>query len=441
MNSLNLTCDILCVYGVDLLLYEKALIWLGENSVRRLFFVEDDLNKVVSFSHPQVRVYSVETPLQLTAIAMDIGKQSVFLTLQIDNVSHSPFFPFFQKMLQDAHARADLRLNDVADYGLAATSHALENLENPFGRIEELRNAFQRIPAILVGGGPSLAKNGHLLKSFQNKGLLFAGGSALSMIPCKPHFGVCIDKDRPISSLSFPEIPLFFQARMHPGNGQIFKGPRWLVPDSHFDFINRLSKSSSRFESGWTVGNLMVSLALHLGCDPIVCVGMDFSYKDGKKYPGGENGDEIPLIPAVDCFGNTVLTQKDWLMAVQWMQDVQKCNPDTTFLNATEGGIPFFTPCSLLSLDWKEVSRKHLQLPQASAFEKIYARESWEKSLTQARKKIGTEEWEEDLIYQDLLVLLWQIWEPVFTRALGNIDVHRELFFDRVLEEHLSMII
>jgi len=440
MNNLNLTCDVICVYGADPSFYESALDFLEEKQERRLFFVEDRLDRVVSFSHPKVHVYWVETPLQLTSIAMDIGKRAVFLTLQIENISESPSFPFFQQMVLAAHARADLRLNDAADYGISATSHALKNLEHPFCRIEEIQGAFQGVPAILVGGGPSLAKNGHLLESFQNKGLLFAGGSALSMIPSKPHFGVCIDKDRPISSLSSPEIPLFFQARMHPENGDLFKGARWLIPDSHFDFLNRLSSSSHRFESGWTVGNLMVSLALHLGCDPIVCVGMDFSYKDGKKYFSGENGEEAPLISAVDCFGDSVLTQKDWLMAVQWMKDVEKCNPNTTFLNATEGGVPFFTPCSLDSLDWKEVSQKDLQLPQATVFKKIFASQDWEKSLIQAREKIGTEEWEEDLIYQDLLLPLWSIWEPVFTRASGNADIHRELFFERVLQEHLSLV-
>ena len=319
-------------------------------------------------------------------------------------------------LLQAKEIHDSLLLSDAADFGCLAAAHAKKNLKEPFRKAKELQ--FQGVPAILVGAGPSLEKNGHLLSSFRDKALIFAGGHALEKIPIPPHFGACIDKDRPILSLKYPEVPLCFQARMHPENFSLFQGERLLVPDGHFSFINHLSSDEDLFDGGWTVGNCMVALALHFGCNPIVCVGMDYCYQEGRRYAFSSKTEEI--------------SQPDWELAVHWMHGVAYQNPKTTFINATEGGVPYFELKKLSSLHFEKIP--HLQEKVELAISKlpktIASFSSWEEHLRS----------QSDVVSQKLLFPLWRIWEPLFKKeGFSNMELHQHLFFQRIIQEHLDV--
>lgn len=123
MENLSVASDILCVFGINGALYEELLPWLQGGDQRRLIFVEDRPEISFQFSDPRALIYTVETPLQLVPIAEKIGWSAVFLTLEIRNESDSPYFPLFQKTLQDAHASAHALLSDAADFGVTAARH------------------------------------------------------------------------------------------------------------------------------------------------------------------------------------------------------------------------------------------------------------------------------------------------------------------------------
>jgi hypothetical protein len=250
-----------------------------------------------------------------------------------------------------------------------------------------------------------------------------------------------MDKVRPLDFLPYPDIPLCFQARMHADNFGLSNGEALLAPDSHFSFLNFLSGDSELFDGGWTVGNFSAALAAFFGCNPIVCVGMDYCYKNEKKYAFDEKCSEEGLILSQDQSGNTVWTQSDWLMAISWMEDLAKRYPENTFLNATEGGMKFWSSCKLDELDF--LSLPHLQETIASKIAKLQIRSSsrvqeWKKLLLQKNEQLE----------EELLLPLWKIWEPIFAREIDSnpisfeekMKMHRAIFFEQVIQEHLDVV-
>lgn len=340
------------------------------------------------------------TPLHIEKVATEVARQAALLPLEIVEENPTPLFPYFKQLLEARHRAASLQLSDAADFGCSLVRNAKANLSRPFRSLLDLKGAFQDVPAILVGAGPSLEENGHLLGNFANQAILFAGGHALKKIPCTPHFGALIDKHPPEFSFSHPEIPLCFQARAHPDHFIGQSGEALLVPDSHFAFI-----SGDLFDGGWTVGNFMAAIAVYLGCNPIVCVGMDYCYREGRKY-------------AFEGEVSHCETQDDWLMSVSWLEELAKKHPEKTFLNASRG-LKYFTSCRLEELSFKERPIK----------------EMIHRAIAKLPIQAATIESTDELLYP-----LWKIWEPVFARAGDfseeQMKIHQKLFFEQVIHEH-----
>lgn len=434
----------ICSFGLHTPLYCEKLSWLEEDRQRRLVFVEDRAISAdpLLLQDPRVRIYWMESPLQVEKIATQIAWEAVFLPLEILDTSASPSFPFFEQILRDRHAAAALQLSDASDFGCSLARNAKKNLsKKTFRSILDLQNAFQDIPAILVGAGPSLEKNGHLLASFQSKAILFAGGHALEKIPCRPHFGALIDPKNPLSSMPYPDVPLCFQARTHPDNFILSRGKTLLAPDGHFSFLNFLSNDRDLFESGWTVGNFSAALAALFGCNPIVCVGMDYCYQNERKYAFDAVHSTEGLVPAIDGSGQPVLTQSDWLMAVSWMEDFAKRHPEKTFLNATEGGMQYLPSCKLNDLSFPEIPHLQENIQSAISKAKISPPSQWPMWEESLRNR-------EEIVYQELLLPLWNIWKPIFAREIDShpisfeekMKLHQMIFFENVIQEHLNVL-
>jgi hypothetical protein len=269
-----------------------------------------------------------------------------------------------------------LRLNDAADWGMAAFRHALQNLHTPARYALDLEGVFQGIPAVIIGAGPSPQ-----VPDLRESAIVFAGGSALETIPFAPHFACCIDPHK-ILELRHPNTPLCFQARMKPENRASQEA--LLAPDSHFPFLNELAGEKRRLDSGWTVGNFMAALALHFGCDPIVSIGANHIREDGSQPP-------------------------DWVAASLWMQQFD--------IQSVKSFIPVKIP---------QIQERVDQAICAASWVRPQIAE-WKESLRVC----------DDRVFEHLLRPLWEIWESVFP---GDKELHRRIFFQNVLQEHRHAI-
>lgn len=432
--------DILVVLGLNLRLYEDHCSYLHQNEKRRLIFLEErkgaiialslqkEEEKVLSFLRdPQVQIHFLETPFQKVPLAKKIAWDSVLLSLQVISSYHSETLEQLGLLLKQVHDHAALLLADTVHFGALEVLHARKNSVVPSRSFLGLANAFCNVPAILVGAGPSLENNRSFLKDFKGSALLFSGGTAISKMEVEPHFAVAIDRNTPISHIPFPKAPICFASRVHPDTLALMQGDRLQIPDGHFSFLSHLAGSDTCFDVGWTVGTAMASLALHLGCNPIIAVGMDYCYQKGKKYAFEEK--ELFLKQ----------TEPDWQMAVEWMKELQQKHPETDFFNASQGGMSYWEPISLSSCSfpmqgdlYQEVAKKikTLNWIDGSRWK------PWEESLTRTYARLlAQESIEEEWVFQKLLKPLWDLWFPLFKDP-----DYEPLFFQTVLEKHKEAI-
>lgn len=415
--------EFICVDHFDEALFLKVLDWVGDS--RRAAFISDVPKES---PNPRVKIYHLESIIQKNKILKEIAWSAVLEPIHVIGER-------FKEEIETNHLAAHLILSEAADYWVKPLQNARAN-SGPFRRGLELEGAFKNIPAIIVGAGPSLEKNGHLLKELKDRALIFAGGSALNVIDVEPHFAASIDAEAPYEQFQkhrYKETAFCYQARMDSDNFREMRGEKLLFPDSSSSAINWLYGEDGLFDGGWTVGNFLTQIALLAGCSPIIFVGMDLCYDGDRKYARLENEAQTPLIEV-----GGASTQRDWLMAAMWTREKAE---GRDFINATEGGI----------LGLKEQPLKHFldalpkrELSVEGVIDKLNKSKPilwdvWDESLRNCKK--GVEQHVEDPVYNKLLLPLWQIWKPIFQREVDldpkqNLELHKRLFFQNVLVEH-----
>ncbi|QIB27503.1 motility associated factor glycosyltransferase family protein [Caloranaerobacter azorensis] len=91
---------------------------------------------------------------------------------------------------------------------------------------------------------------------------------------------------------------------------------------------------------------MSLSLADYMGCNPIILIGQDLAYTDGKihaqnstyEFDGNNENLGKDLIEIEDIYGNKVYTSKVWLSFLRWFELYIRENPEKEYIDATEGG-------------------------------------------------------------------------------------------------------
>ena len=446
--------------------------WLDESLARRLVCIDDDSSlldemREAFFSNPQVKFIAIDSPLQIEPLAKQIAWQGVLLKAAIAGKKRQALAPF-SEIFERTHLAANLILSDAADCGKSAALHSQFHLKRLTRNGLKLSGAFEGVPALIVGAGPSLEKNSHWLRSLQERALIFAAGSALNALAIQPHFGASIDSKVPYQQFKqqlFWEVPFFFQSRMNTENFSLLHSEAIWFPDSHHSFLNWIEGEEKNFDGGWTVGNFLTRVALFLGCNPIVFVGMDLCYEGTRKYAYiKEEAGQEGLVEVISNNGSKVWTQTDWLMARDWTEALIRQNPQRQWIDARGGGLEFranIQKMSLADIDlpWKGDLRKmaHLAIQNLPFKSKeLNRRDAWRCSLRKCLEIIElpissqAPLLAEEIVYEKLLLPLWQVWRPIFSRSLDldpypiraeeKLQLHQMLFFQRVIEEHLHVI-
>ncbi len=381
-----------CREGFCLSYYEQQIDWLRDDLSRRLFFLTEEQ---IEIQDAQVRIFFAPSLWQQQLAIQKIGAMSAFQELELigDRWAQS---------IQNAKLLAEAQLSEWADFGVRIAGHRKANSGLPLRSFSALRESRKNIAAIIVGAGPSLEFCQDQIP--YDRAFVIAAGSALSLLKKAPHLAVSVCPFSPLSRGEHLDTPLCIQSRVHP---QSATGPLLLVDDD--------------LDGGWTVGNTAVSLALMLGCNPIVLAGVDLCYAEGRKYAHQITPSETAsLIETVDCKGRVVQTQRDWLAAAHWLQTCEKRNPAIQFYKASDEGLCSFITKSLNSFDWPQ--QVNLPLPwQQLPFLQYHPPE---------------------LNFE----LLWSVWQPLFERELmvdphpipieDKLLIQKQLFLERVKLEH-----
>ncbi len=211
------------------------------------------------------------------------------------------------------------------------------------------------VPAILVSGGPSLAKNIHLLEKARSRAVLVAVGSAMTILSSHdivPHLRVAIDPheaNRKIfAKVDTAQCPLVYSNRLFHGILPHYNAARINISLGDVDVLESYIFDKANIprlsvRSGFSVANSALDMLIKLGCSPIIFVGQDLCYTGGRLHANGawdENSENLQNTDrAVDIYGNSVDTSKPFLGMKDLFEFLIAGAQRTRFINATEGGL------------------------------------------------------------------------------------------------------
>lgn len=377
---------LVCIYGVGLGYYYEAIRgWLKKDRQRRVVFLEDDLSviqklletnlgtKILMDSQVQLLYFNdskadeaifeglywnfAMTRLAVTSLKIYGQKKAASL----DELRH--------KIAYDA-AMKNALVDEYMRYGASFYINFYQNIlcidQSYLGN--HFFGKFHKVPAIICGAGPSLAKNLLLVKQLLDKAIVFAGGSALNVLngaDFQPHFGAGIDPNPAqytrLSQNTGYEVPFFYRNRMYHNAFKMIHGPRLYITGSGgYDTAEYFEKKlgirgGEELDEGHNVVNFCVEVAYEMGCDPLIFVGMDLAFTGMNEYAPGvvENAqvtqsaildiedEDSKAIVKNDIYGKPTYTLWKWVAESEWIGEYAKAHPLITMVNCTEGGLGF----------------------------------------------------------------------------------------------------
>ncbi|MGB0680014.1 MAG: 6-hydroxymethylpterin diphosphokinase MptE-like protein [Polyangiales bacterium] len=206
-----------------------------------------------------------------------------------------------QACLRDAHGFAQLRRNTVNHRLVDATEYAVRNLAalSAVPCAERIQRPLAGCPVFIVSAGPSLDRNAHLLPEAARRGAIFAVNTSAPVVVAQ---GQNIDVLVTIEALPVHETlaqvaphthVLAIDLSAHP-SGFALPGPEAGGPckvalsaqQAGMAQLNAALKLQG-FQSGPSVSTMALCLARQWGADPIVLLGQDLAFPEGRVYAAG----------------------------------------------------------------------------------------------------------------------------------------------------------
>ena len=241
--------------------------------------------------------------------------------------------------------------NDIDDT-MIGIDHTFNNMKRIIEStsMNELRNSYLKKPAIIISAGPSLDKNIHLLKEYQDNAVILSVDSSfnkLNKLNIVPDCIATIERPEVIYDMlykdfSVPKESVFIGPTVvHHSITDLFERVLFLGREAdNFgkSLFNRMGRDS--IELGVNCAHVCFAFAKYLGCDPIIFVGQDLAYTNGLKHHKDisyEAPDE-DLVKVLGRNGEMLDTTQNYFDALVWFENQIDMTPEVTFVNATEGG-------------------------------------------------------------------------------------------------------
>lgn len=273
---------------------------------------------------------------------------------------------FYKKIEVELVSKTQELFSIDYDYRLSATSVVARNAWLNLAEIctspgiAPFKDAFSDVPVIMVAGGPSLNKNIHLLKEYQNKAIIICAGSTIGALHhhgVKPHFLVAVDPfkgmENEILEFSLPETKLiapyiipYELIEKYPGEKYFFALAENSPNINAISGLKELLPDTSTLYANISVAISALSFGLYTGAKKIILMGQDLafgknlqSHADGSKAWTLIEGMEYEsLLDVKGYYGETVKTIPIFKEAIEYYGSLFNYRKDIQFINATEGG-------------------------------------------------------------------------------------------------------
>ncbi len=328
-------------------------------------------------------IIMADLQMDRAALLKRVESFSGMLTQGTVLVTHPPS----RQLHEEALSRFGQTVTEVLEFCRTNVATALVNASRTYrnlsmnihhyaagANVNPLQNAADCFPAVCVGAGPSLTRNLKLLSDPDHRRRVVVIAVQTMLKPLlasgiRPDFVTALDYHQ-ISKRFYeglpdlPDVTLVAQPLVHPAVLDCYPGP---IRVTHSDFLDKLLGDQARpiatMPYGATVSHLSFYLAQHLGCDPIMLVGMDLGFSDGLYYFPGTAIHDVwapefgpfntlemmewqrivrhrnHLKKMVDVHGRSIYSDEQMLTYLkQFERDF--ANASQTVLDATEGGLP-----------------------------------------------------------------------------------------------------
>lgn len=451
---------------------EHLLLWRTEKQERKIVLLQDD--PFIDALYEDIEGVERQRLHEPFASSFyDIAKCYVFISseLFIPQGSLWPHAELFSRILLHLHFIS----SEMDDFGALVYRNIKSSVDqgDEAYRLSLLKGALKKYPAIICGAGASLSRQMDSLKELYPHAVIFAGGAsiaAMSLASASFHIAAGVDPSpdygRFLQGAGF-EVPFFYQHRFSADILQRHGGPKIAVPSHQGSlleaWLHRCAPDAfEQLDGGWTVASFLTALALHLGCDPIVFVGVDLGRGDGYAL-------ELAATPLDSK------EKKEWLLCREWIEEKITSHSDTTFIDASDAGFigakkmelsTFHAMVDKGSLDITSSIHACLlrAMQQGGDHMLASAIECLEKSMGAAENIISAlidqfakshpddptakgeyilleHDLSLEMAYEALLEPVWDVWQHVFYRLrleMGQLKLHQLLFFQKVLHTYLA---
>lgn len=220
-------------------------------------------------------------------------------------------------------------------------------------KINEFKDYFKNIPAIIVSAGPSLSRNVENVN--KSNAYIISGGRTVKPLlenGIDPDFTVAVDGseasynlldgyfDKTQSSLIYTEMTNYKIIEQ-------FIGQK-IVGSSNVLIKSILKNDIENIIHGGSVANTMTFVAAYMGFNPIVFIGQDLAYTNGEhhsvaavsKHENIKNNiiTEDEKVYVKDIYGQEVKSSEAFKLFKIGIENTIKAFNKTKFIDATEGG-------------------------------------------------------------------------------------------------------
>ncbi len=226
------------------------------------------------------------------------GKNLLAGALPSARSAHPAAFDRFRQAMQNGLQQLDVDLVTRLEFSAIWVNNLASNLP-ALGALKSascLDGCLRGRPAIFIGAGPSLDLNLAALREARGKALLVAAHTAaipLSRAGLRPDMVVIIEGQKLEHFFAgvdhLDEMTLVASAQTHPVHLRL-PFARHLIAslegNAHSDWRQAVS-GEEPLPSGGSVACATYAMLHRMGCDPIICVGMDLSYSLGRGHALG----------------------------------------------------------------------------------------------------------------------------------------------------------
>jgi len=274
-------------------------------------------------------------------------------------VANQEAYALFSDVVRRIVDAEQVTMNTIAARMGEWIRNVAENLDACAGQVPamSLAGAFVGAPAFIVGAGPSLDRNGPLLASCYEKGLVITvdvAARAFVKHNAQPHLFLAVegrDLSEHLEGVEWIDtVPRAFSLEASPAVLKIGNGPLLPWADSNFSFnaVNHQLLGSEGLPIGGSVTTAAFLFAEAFGCNPIILVGQDLANTGGKRAADGVLADKLHALEEhgeVAAWGDPATKIPDtpqWLHARVWFEQraarLAKDKPHIRLINCTEGG-------------------------------------------------------------------------------------------------------